>query len=77
MVKEKRLRVEQEYFRPWETQLICRQTTRNQLKDEIKKHTQEKVVKMEEREELDTHGNGVGWEGGVEAERMRLTTPRN
>lgn len=32
---------------------------------------------MGEREELDTHGNGVGSRGGMEAERDRLITPRN
>lgn len=68
MVKEKRLRVEQEYFRPWETQLICRQTTRNQLKDEIKKntHTQEKVVKMRAkgRVRYTWELGGMGWRGG-------------
>lgn len=56
---------------------ICRQTARNQPKYEIKKEQRKEVEKDEEEEKLDTHGNGVGLGGGMEAERKRLITPSN
>lgn len=79
MVKEKRLRVEQEYFRPWETQHICRQTRRNQLKDEIKnkQKQQEKVVKkMGGKGRVTWELGGMGWRGGGR-DWESLITPRN
>ena len=64
-MKEKRLELSKNYLGHGRLEHIYRQTARNQLQGEIKRNKKKWWRKeMREREELETHGNGMGWRGG-------------